>query len=121
MKYSVHFDEDTGVCLIRVTGPHRRPEDSYELLRIGAAAAKEHGGSRYIFDMREAEIITDTMGTYDAASNPEKWGFSRHYRIAAVYREITEDHRFLETVGFNRGASGFRVFDDIDRAWEWVK
>ena len=120
MEKKVDFDGTSGICVITVTGTHKRSEDSYELLRIAGAAAKEHGCSRFLFDMREANIIASTMSTFDTARDPEKHGFSRLFRIAAVYPDISDDHRFLELVAVNRGAAAFRVFKDIDEAREWL-
>jgi hypothetical protein len=120
MEYTVEFDPNTGVYTIVITGPHRRPDDSHELLPVAAAAAEEYGCSRFLFDMREARITGGTIATFDTADEPERHGFNRHYRIAALYQTITKDHRFMEDVGVNRGATAFRVFDDIDKAREWI-
>jgi hypothetical protein len=120
MKHTIECDISSGVCAIRVTGPHKRPEDSHELLRIAAATAEVYGCSHFLFDMREAAIVGSTMGAFYTASDPEKYGVSRFYRIAAVYTEVTKDHRFMENVGFNRGVAAFRVFDNIDEAREWL-
>jgi hypothetical protein len=120
MKYTVEFDISSGVCVIQVSGVHKRPGDSHELLRIAGAVAEEYGCSRFMFDMRGATIVGDTMGAFHTAVDPEKHGFSRLYRIASVYSAITEDHKFMENVGVNRGAKGFRIFDDIDTAREWI-
>jgi hypothetical protein len=120
VKFTLGFDVSIGVCTIAVTGPHKRPDDSHELLCVAAAAAEEHGCSRFSFDMREAIITGGALETFETANDPEKHGFSRHYRIAAVYPEITGEHYFMGIVGVNRGASAFRVFDDINKAYEWV-
>ena len=120
MKYTIEFDVNSGVCMIQVSGIHKRPEDSHELLRIAGAFAAEHSCSRFMFDMRGATIVGDTMGAFETAVEPEKYGFSRLFRIASVYPTITENHKFMENVGVNRGALAFRVFDDIDTAREWI-
>jgi hypothetical protein len=120
MEYTVEYDTSSGVCVIRVSGTHKRPEDSYKLLRIAGAYAEEYGCSRFMFDMRGATIIGGTMGAFYTAIEPEKQGFSKLYRIASVYPVITKDHKFMEDVGMNRGAAAFQVFDDIDKAREWL-
>jgi hypothetical protein len=120
MEYTVEYDTSSGVCVIRVSGTHKRPEDSHKLLRIASACAKENGCSRFLFDVREATITGGTMGAYNTVVEPEKQGFSKLYRVASVYPAITEDHKFMEDVGANRGAAAFQVFDDIDKAREWL-
>jgi hypothetical protein len=120
MEHSIEIDDSSGVCLIRASGTIRRPQDSLILLRTAGEAAKEHAVRRILFDLRESKIIGTTLGAYEAVIDPEKHGLSRHLRIAVVYSVITEDERFMENVGVNRGATAFRVFDDIDAAREWV-
>jgi hypothetical protein len=120
MEHSIEIDDGLGICLIRASGTIRRSQDSLILLRAAGDAANEHGVRRILFDLREAQIIGTTLGAYETVVEPEKYGVSRRFRIAVVYSVITEDERFMENVGFNRGAAAFRVFDDIDEAREWV-
>ena len=120
MEYTVEHDTSSGVCVIHVSGIHKRPEDSHKLLRIASACAEEYGCSRFMFDMREATIKGSTMDAFYTVVEPEKQGFSKLYRIASVYSVITKDHKFMEDVGANRGAAAFQVFDDIDKAREWL-
>jgi hypothetical protein len=120
MEYKIKYDEKSNVCTIQITGHHRRPHDSKELLRIAGAFAEEHKCSRFVFDMREANIMGGTLGAYEVPIEPEKFGVSKRFRIAAVYQAVTEDDKFMENVGVNRGAVAFRVFDDIDTACKWI-
>ena len=120
METTVDFDADSAVCAIRVSGSHKRPEDSHELLRLAGSLAKEHRCCRFIFDMRGATITGRTIDAYDTVANPEQHGFSRRYRIASVYPKIAENDKFLETVAANRGSTAFRVFDDFDAARRWI-
>ena len=120
MEHSIEINDSSGICLIHASGTIRRPQDSLILLRAAGEAAKEHGVRRILFDLREAEIIGSTVGAYETVVDPEKYGVSRYLRIAVVYSVITNEERFMENVGFNRGAASFRVFDDIDAAREWI-
>ena len=120
MKYSISCDKKSRVCEIRVAGPHKRPSDSRELLRIAGTIAKEQECSRFLFDMRDAIIEGGTFDAYQTVIDPEQHGVNNAFRIAAVYSTVTEDDRFLETVGFNRGAMAFQVFDDIETARAWI-
>ena len=120
MKTSISYDKKSRVCEIRVAGPHKRPSDSQELLRVAGTFAKEQKCSRFLFDMREAIIEGGTFDAYHTVINPEQYGVNNTFRIAAVYSTVTEDDRLMETVGFNRGAMAFRVFDDIKTARAWI-
>ena len=120
MKRTIEFDDNAGICVIKVSGIHKRPEDSLELLRFAGDFAREHDCSRFMFDMRDATVFGSTTGAYKTVTDSEKYGFSRCYRVAAVYPTLNEDHKFMENVGMNRGSVGFKVFDDFDKAREWI-
>lgn len=120
MKCRMELDKSAGICTVTVTGVHRRPEDSHEVLRRAGELRRRCGCSRFLFDMRRADIQGGTLGAFHTAKDPERQGFSLHNRVAAVYESITEDHRFLEDVAVNRGASAFRVFDDMEKARRWL-
>ena len=120
MQHTVEYDIHSKVCTIQVSGLHKRPEDSHELIRIASDFAAKQGCSRFILDMREASIVGDTMDAYETAVDPEIHGFSRSFRVALVYTAITENEKLIENVGVNRGALFFRVFDDIDEARIWI-
>lgn len=120
MEYKVEHDINSDVYVVRISGIHKRPQDSHKLLRFVGTIAAEHECSKFLFDMREATILGGTIDTYNAVIDHEKYGVSKLFRIAAVYPAITEDNRFMENVGVNRGATAFRVFDDISAVREWI-
>jgi hypothetical protein len=120
MECSIETDNNTRVCVIRVSGTIRRPADSLALLRTAGVAAEEHEISRILFDLREATPVGTTMAAYETVVDPEKHGVSRLLRIAVVYSVITKNEQFMENVGVNRGSPSFRVFDNVDVAREWV-
>jgi len=120
MEYKVEYDINSGVCVVQVSGVHERPQDTQELFRIAGTVAAEHGCSRFLFDMREATILGDIFAAYKSVIDHEKYGVSKLFRVAAVYSEITVNEEFLENVVVNRGASNYKVFDDILTAWDWI-
>jgi hypothetical protein len=120
MKYKVEYDINSSVCVVRVSGVYQRPQDSQELLRIAGAFAAEHGCSRFLFDMREASIVGGTMDAYNTVVDHEKYGVSKLFWIAVVYQAISENDKFMENGGVNRGAAAYQVFDDIDAAHDWI-
>jgi hypothetical protein len=120
MEYSVEYDEDSDVCEVQISGLHKRPEDSQELLRLAGSFAAKHGCFRFLFDLRKANIVGGTMDAYEIVIDHAKFGVSTFFRIAAVYQAITDDVQFMENLGANRGAASYKVFDDIDVAREWI-
>jgi len=120
MEYKVEYDNNSGVCVVQVSGIHKRPQDSQELLRIAGTCAAEHGYSRFLFDMRKATVLGGTMDAYATVVDHEKYGVSKLFRIAAVYPTVTTDEKFMENVGVNRGAASYQVFDNIGAAGDWI-
>ncbi len=80
----------------------------------------EHGCRRFLFDMRDAIIEGTTMGAYETVVDHERYGVEKQFRVAAVYLRVTEQERFMEDVGVDRGAVAYRVFGDIEAARRWV-
>jgi hypothetical protein len=120
MEYKIQYDDSLGVCIIEVAGTHQRPQESLELLRIAGAYAAEHHCSRFLFDMRKADIVGNAADAYEIPLDPEKFGVRRTFQVAAVYPTVSPNERLLEDVGVNRGATTFRVFADIGAAREWL-
>jgi len=121
MKPSIDINIKNGICTLKVSGIHHRPKDSYELMRLAGQVNKEKGCSSFIFDMREAKIIsTTTSSTLDIVLNPEKHGLSNDFQIAVVYPKIQKDHLFMESIGISRGAKAFKIFENLDQAHSWI-
>jgi hypothetical protein len=120
MEYTFEHDKERDVCVVRVSGENRRPEDSRVLQQFACDFRAENGCSRFLFDMREATIIGGTMDTYQTGTQPHYNGVPRGAsKTALVYSGDMADHKFLETVVSNRGYV-LRVFDDYDEAYAWL-
>jgi len=120
MEVATEYDSALEALVVKVTGILQRPGDSHRLMRIAGDFARENGCRRVLFDLRNATIRGSTMDTLEVVVKPEEHGFDRSLSVAAVYADDLHAHRFLETVGFNQGALGFRVFDDMEEAREWL-
>ena len=119
MKSSITYDKELGLCITRVSGAYNRLNDSQKLFKNTCNFGANHSCSLFLFDMREATIIGGPIEVLYTVSNPEKVGFRRHYRIAAVYSINVGQHKLMETVAQNRGYN-FRVFSDMDEAIAFV-
>ena len=123
MEYTIEFDEANGICIIRVTGKHRRPKDSMALQELARDFINERGCFRFLIDMSQAQIFGGTMDTYITGTVPVDKDLemkrSRH-RVALVYSSIDVEQNFLEDVAVNKGYN-LKVFEKFDEALEWLK
>lgn len=121
MEYKYDYDRNSGICTVKVTGEHRRPDDTILLQQFARDFGNEHGCERFLFDMTGATIIGDFLGTYKAGTVPNDRDYMQiKQRVALLYTIITEDCRFLEDVAVNRGYK-LRVFDQKEKAMDWLK
>jgi hypothetical protein len=120
MEYTTEFDEATGICTVRVTGRHKRPDDSMVLQRLQRDISDERGYQRFLFDMTQADIIARTVDTFHAGTVPGDPDHKQiRQRIALLYTPHQADQQFMETVAVNRGYV-LRVFDMREKAVEWL-
>lgn len=120
MHYTSGLNRSTGICTVHVTGQYRRPGDSDELKRFAVDFSKEHGCRLFLIDLTQAEVLSGTIDTYNAANPQGAIAESlRKFRTAFVRRELTEDDCLYENVARNRGFQ-LRAFDSIEKAKEWL-
>jgi len=120
MKYSFEHNEGMDACIVRVSGVHKRPDDSTELQKMVRDYKAENGCSKYLLDMRDATIKGDNISSYHAITAALDQGMKPYeYRFALVYSGDLSEHKFMELVAINRGYS-LQVFDDYERAKHWL-
>ena len=119
MKYTIEQDRSKGICVIRISGEHKRPEDSFVLQGIALDIRRQTGCTSFLYDMRGATITGKTMDILDTAEAPAKQEYARDFTIALVYSGDMKDHAFMETVSVNHGYS-LRVFSNIEEATLWL-
>lgn len=120
MEYATEFDEAKGICTIHVTGRHKRPEDSRTLQQLQGDITDKQGYQRFLVDMTQAEIIANTMDTFDTGTvSVDPDGKQRRQKIALLYAGNLAEHKFLENVAVNRGYQ-LQIFDQKHLALEWL-
>jgi hypothetical protein len=120
MEYTFDFDKASGLCTVCVSGKFKRPESSRELQRLMCDIYDKHGYVLFLFDLTNAVVESSTLNAFDAAAPPSSMSETlRKFQIAIVYSKLTETDRFFENVAVNR-AYRVRVFDDRDKAIEWL-
>lgn len=121
MEYTSEFDRTTGICTVRVTGTFLRPDDSDKLKCFAVDFFTEHGCRMFLIDIRQAEVVGGTMGTYSAATPKGELAQAlSKLRTAFVRQELTADDSFYENVAVTRGFQ-LRAFDTIERAASWLQ
>lgn len=121
MEYRYDFDQSSGICTVFVSGKHKRPDDSVILQQFAREFGNEHGCSRFLIDMTNAEIIGDFMDTFKTGTVPNDPDYEQiKQKVALLYTRITEDSKFLEDVAVNRGYH-IKVFDQLEKAISWLK
>jgi hypothetical protein len=120
MKHTTSYDEKKRICIVRVTGQHRRSQDSLVLQQLARDIGEETGCQRFLFDMTKAEITSSITAAFETGTVPIDTDKKQvRQKIALVYSLITDDHKFMETVAANRGYR-LRVFDEKKKALEWL-
>ena len=123
MKYTINYDKNHEICIICVKGELHRPDDSLKIQKLVFDYHKEKGYSRFLIDMRKAQIISGEKDVFLIGSVPfdtnEKNKKTLH-KVALVYSSTNSDEIFLENVATNRGYN-LKVFTKIDKAIEWFK
>ena len=120
MEYTTEYDEMNGICIVCVKGQHKLPQDALVLQQFARDFDEEQNCQRFLFDMRQAEIIGGTMDIFKAGTVPVDTDHKqRRHKVALLYDSVSTDQKFLEDVSLNRGYQ-LRVFDDYNKAMEWI-
>ena len=121
MEYTTEFDEVNNICIVHVTGEHRRPRDSLVLQQLARDIGDTRGCQRFLFDMTQAHIISEDMDTYEVGTVPvDPDRRQQQQKVALLYSGDITEHKFLETIAVNRGYT-LRVFDRMSEATEWLR
>ena len=78
-----------------------------------------HHCVRHIVAHRETTFAFQFIEYYERPETNRRIGLSTSWKIAMVFRNLTKDTLFMETVFRNRGYD-FCQFDDLDKAREWI-
>jgi hypothetical protein len=119
-NFTISHDSGLDACVVRVLGRHRRPGDSHHLMEVAQNRSRTHHCTRLLLDMRQADIESSVFDTFETIEKMPASSIEYYKKIAAVYKGDLDSHRFLETLAFNRGISGLRIFNNIRQAKEWL-
>lgn len=112
-----HLQEN--MLLVKTKGEMDVPSAN-AMVKAVADAATETQCFVHLIDHREMTFAFSLMDYYDRPHINERLGVSRRFKTAMVFKELTKDTRFMETVFQNRGYN-LRHFTDIEEAKTWLK
>lgn len=117
----VSVEYDSALCIVRckLTGPIAAAYVG-RMAQDGLHMAREHGCPRFIVDYRDGKVVDTTLDTFEFMAHLEHMGFTSSDRIALVYAQDGEAHRFAELVAHNRGWINIRYFEDYEAAEAWI-
>ena len=124
MSYQTVITEDSEYLRVEITGdrtPGNEESDAIEALSQVADVCHKKGFKR-IMMISALSGDLPTMAAFNVAKDPEKYGWSRHFKLASV--NLSEKSKakilFAETVAANRGFGLFKVFDNEKDAKAWL-
>jgi len=88
------------------------------------AAARERGWTRFLSDNRQLDVALSVVEIYEWPRQLKQLGLTATMRVAVVHGDLhpdKNDFRFLGDVAFNDGLPLLQVFDDYDRALDWLR
>jgi hypothetical protein len=118
MNWNISYQKDEDNLYIKTKGM-LTAEEADKMVREVVKAAQYHRCDRQIVDHRETTFALSLVEYYERPNINQKIGASQRWAIAMVFRELTHETQFMETVFCNRGFN-FRQFDDIEKAKAWI-
>jgi hypothetical protein len=118
LEWTIEYLEELDIVYIKTRGMLTM-QNSNQMVREAVAAMDHYHCVRHIVDHRETEFTLTIADYYQRPSTNEQIGLSHRSKIAMVFKELTENTKFMETVFNNRGYN-FRQFDDLDQAKAWM-
>ena len=116
--WTIEHHPQENMLLVKTKGEMDVPSANAMVKAVADVAAKTQC-FLHLIDHREMTFAFSLMDYYDRPHINEKLGVSRRFKTAMVFKELTKDTRFMETVFQNRGYN-LRHFTDIEEAKTWL-
>jgi len=118
MEWTIEYLVDEKLLYIKTKGILTK-EEANSMLRDVVEAMKKHECHKQLVDHRDTVFELTILEYYERPDVNKEIGMSYSWKIAMVFKELSENTRFMETVFRNRGYN-FQQFDDIEEARKWV-
>ena len=118
MELEVEYLAEKKIILTNVSGT-LSPKDFRRVISEQRRIADEKKTSRYLTDIREADISLTTIGVLDLAKIYEEMEVSHLSKQAYLTADTRLDVSFIETIFYNRGWT-VSFFKDMGEAEAWL-
>ena len=118
-EWNIEYLSDENILYVKSKGTIDTPSAN-NMVKAIVDAAIEYKCLTHLVDHRETTFAFKLMDYYNRPAINEKLGVSRRFKTAMVFKQLTQDTRFMETVFSNRGYF-LRHFTDIEKAKNWLK
>jgi hypothetical protein len=118
MEWMIEYLQDDDLLYIKTKGFMTR-EVANAMVQDIVEAMNRYQCKRHIVDHRDTTFLFNLTEYYERPEVNRRIGLSHSWKIAILFKELTEDTLFMETVFRNRGFL-FRQFDDLDDARAWI-
>ena len=118
MEWTIEYIAEQQLIYIKTKGILTNENANLMIKDVVQEMAK-HECLKQIVDHRETIFELSVREYYERPDINKEIGISYSWKIAMVFKELSENTRFMETVFRNRGYN-FHQFDDIDKAMEWL-
>ncbi len=120
MSPEVEYLEEHDIVRICSHGQIKGSSEAPLIVNLVEPILEEYSCNRLLHDVRDTEILDSTAETYQVPQIANELEFDRGIKVAILYSQEEEKHKFLETVMLNRGYR-FRVFKNESEAISWLK
>jgi hypothetical protein len=118
LQVEVGFDSERQLVTVKAEGDLNE-RSSLHLARQFREAVLGCGWQRLVCDCRSARFSESVIGIYESSDRLQRERVPRGLRIAVIYENDEQKHRFWETVVRNRGFMA-RVFRTPKEATDWL-
>ena len=118
MDFSIEHDVEHNIVVIRARGP-QDVTHARAAVAEAMAVARPAYVSRFLFDVRNTEVVDSFMDSFSVMADLASVGFKPTDRIAVLFTIQAKKHEFSETVAVNRGWT-IRYFREEAEALQWL-
>jgi hypothetical protein len=118
MEWTIEYITAEDILYIKTKGV-LNSESANTMVKEIVQAADLYQCKKQIVDHRETSLAFNLLEYYERPTINQQIGISHSWKIAMVFRDLTEQTYFMETVFRNRGFD-FRQFADIEEAKAWL-
>jgi hypothetical protein len=118
MEWKIQYLADEKVLYIKTKGM-LTSESANLMVKEAVAAMDLYQCEKQLVDHSETTFALNILEYYERPSINQQIGLSHLWKIAMIFKELTEQTHFMETVFRNRGFD-FHEFENMEEAKAWL-